>query len=152
MSKTAKRAFWIQTVSVLIVVACVIAGLVYLKTKPFDAESLSIAAGDLRSLSSAGRQLAIRSTAGNLTDAFFRNQIELMHDNIASIRDELDKSEGEPSIHDSLDEVRGLAAKLDTEFGTFATEENSEARSEQLGNLASQLSRIEEELKRGARK
>jgi hypothetical protein len=152
IAEKTKRVFWIQTVAVLLVVGLIIAGLVYLVSKPLDAEALSIAAGDLRSLSSAGAQLSAESDAGNLTGAYFRNQIELMHDNLASIRDELDESEPESAIRDSLEKVRGLAAKVEAEFDTLPAEQSHEARIRELERLAIQLRQIEEDLKRGAKK
>jgi hypothetical protein len=133
----AKRNFWIQTAAVVLLGVVLIAAYIRSATKPIDAEDLSIHAGDLRSLCAAGVELSNQFTAGNLTETFFTDQIELMHDKVSSIRQTLDTSAFEPPIQNEIESARRDAAEIDIALGSLAIDPAS------AGEAANKLKRVE---------
>src|SRR5690242_9057039 len=111
-SERAKRNYWIELGSVIALAALLIASFIYSWTRPLDAHDLSIEVSDLRTLSAGATQLANAHLSGNTTDAFFDNQLELMHDKATSTRDSLEASEAEPEILQNFTEAKHLADRV----------------------------------------
>jgi hypothetical protein len=145
----AKRNFWIETAAVALVALVLIAAFIRSATKPIDAEDLSIQASDLRSLCAAGVELSNQFTAGNLTETFFTNQVELMHDKTSSIRETLDTSEFEPEIQSEIENARRGAAEIDIVLGNLAIDPNRAPQATgELRSAEGPMKQLEDKLKR----
>jgi hypothetical protein len=144
----AKRNFWIQTAAVALFAIVLIAAYIRSATKPIDAEDLSINAGDLRSLCAAGLELSNQFTAGNLTETFFTDQIELMHDKVSSIRETLETSAFEPQIQSEIENARRGAAEVDIVLGNLAIDPaRANQAAGELRSAEGPLKQLEEKLK-----
>jgi hypothetical protein len=147
--KRSDRNFWIESIAIFIVIAAIVASVVYSKMQPMAEEDLAVEVSDLRSLCSAGVGLSEQHSSGDLTDAFFYNQMELMEDNVRSIRHVLDSTDAEPQARPPLEKARDLAHRLDIAF--FAVTEG-DGRANELPSLVAPLKRLEEDMKQQADK
>jgi hypothetical protein len=138
-----------ETVTIFVVVVIIAASIVYSKMQPMSPEDLAVEVSDLRSLSSAGVRLSEQHSSGELTDAFFYNQMELMEDNVRSIRDTLDSTDAEQQARSPLEKARDLARRADIAFSAIT---EGDARANELPKLVTPLTNLEGELKQQADK
>jgi hypothetical protein len=150
--RTADRNFWIQTAIVAAVIAGLVAVFAYSETKPLQADELAVQVADLRSLCSTGKKMFEQNARGELTQAFFDDQIELMRDNITSLRDDLDTSNAEPNLHKALSKSRELANRADVAFYDLTEGGRGEQAARDLGGLVESLKQLEDELKQEVEK
>jgi len=150
--RTRDRNFWIQTAVIAAVIASLVAVFAYSETKPLKADELAVQIADLRSLCSSGKKMFEQKASGELTDAFFANQIELMHDNVTSLREDLDTSNAEPNLRNALGRSRELAARVDVAFYRLSENGLSEQAAVEAGGLVEPLKQLEDQLKQEAEK
>src|SRR5690242_8856854 len=118
----ARLEFWIEVAAVLLFLSLVAAWWIRSATKPLDAEGLAIHAGDLRSLSAAGSLLSEQFAKRNLTETFFHEQLELMHDKVETIREELEDSNVEREVRKDAGKLNILSDRVDTTFALMSVD------------------------------
>lgn len=147
----AKRNFWIQTSVGSLIGLLLIGAYIRSATKPLDAEDLSIDAGDLRSLCAAGVEFANQFEAGNLTETFFTEQLELMHDKVASIRSKVDTPGFEPEIRSDVESAGRAATEIEIAFDYLTLHpRDAEKAKETLKQIVTPLEQLEDKLKQEA--
>ena len=149
----AKRNFWAQTGSMLLLSGLMAAAYIGSATRPISKEELAIETSDLRSLSAEGAELSAQLSSGKLTDAFFFGHVELMHDKIATARETLESPNTDTEVPLELDKARRLAERIDGELEKLSADEHYAGQAKQgFTALVEPLRQLEDELKQGAEK
>lgn len=143
-----KRHLWIQTGVVLLLAAGAVAAFIQSETTPLNKDELKIAAADLRSFASVGRQLAEQFLKGQTTETFFQTQSSLLQDKAKSERKNLDSSNPEKGLELKHWEARHLARQVENTLTKLTDKSQDVVKTKnELANLFQQLKELEDGLK-----
>src|SRR6478672_5384231 len=92
-----RRHFWIEVVLLVLIVGSIALAIMASALEPLNKDDIKLTAGDLRSFAAAGRELIAQHQAGQLTETFFKTQVEMLDDKVSSSRKTLIDSDAEPA-------------------------------------------------------
>ena len=143
-----ERHFWIEVVLFVSILLSITVAIVASEMQPLNRSDIKLNAGDLRSFAAAGHQLIEQYKQGQLTETFFRSQIELLNEKVSTTASTLRDTEAEPDTERDRRYASDLAGQLEGVIGNL--DENSpdlDSADRQISDLTSRSKQLEDRLK-----
>ena len=142
------RNFWIEVVLLVLIFASIVVAIIASELEPLNKDDIKLTTGDLRSFAAAGRQLVTQHQAGQLTETFFKTQVELLDDKVSSSRKTLIDSDAEPDAKQPQRAASDLAAQNRRAIDQIqSSPQNESSAAQQLSSLENKTKELEERLK-----
>ncbi|MGY4515104.1 hypothetical protein [Lysobacter sp. HA18] len=150
MQPKSRRAAWWQAIVLLGSAAAITAVLVVRLHRPFDADTLSIKVGDLRSNAAEAELLMEQASKDHLAPGFIRRHAQQIRTNVERVRDDIDGKPGdalrEPQRHEAL----GLATLLTSKLDALARDAAApDADAQAFATVANSLDALDHRIKPG---
>ena len=143
-----ERHFWIEVVLFVSILLSITIAVVASEMQPLNRSDIKLNASDLRSFASAGHQLIEQYKQGQLTETFFRSQIELLNEKVSTTAGSLRDTEAEPNAEKDRRDASDLAGQLEGVIGNL--DENSpdlDSADRQISDLIARSKQLEDRLK-----
>jgi hypothetical protein len=142
------RRFLIEAGLLVAIMVAIAAAVIFAALQPLSLDELKADVGDLRTSASAGRLLATQYMEGNVTDAFLRNNAELIYGQVKSIRNKLDSADPEKDIVLEHWEARHYAKQLESAMYRMSNDDTGIGiERDKAGDLIPQFRDLEDKLK-----
>lgn len=145
---TRTRNFWIEAVLLILILASIAIAIIASELKPLNKNDVELTVADLRSFAAAGKQLIAQHQAGQLTEMFYKTQIQLLEEKVGSSRQKLIDSDADAEAKQPQRTASDLAAQIGAAINDVESSPLSgDSSAQRLGSLENRSRELEEHLK-----